>query len=75
LVKENESRIFTLNLTGLIFAFTFLVLGLGASIYLILHDCTIAGSIFTGLTLIMGAALLAGRKTPSIKTPSAKSTN
>lgn len=67
LVRYNESRIHRLNVIGLIFGFAFLMVGLGLSVYLIITGCSVAGSIFTGLTLLMGAGLLINRKMPVIR--------
>ncbi len=67
LINTNEKRIHTINTVGLIFAFIFLLVGLLSSVYLIITGCSIAGSIFTGFTLLVGAGLLAGRKLPLMR--------
>lgn len=72
LVVSNEQRIHLLNIVGLCFGFVFLIMGLCLSVYLILKGCSIAGSVFTGFTLLMGAGLLIARKMPLLRVPKEK---
>lgn len=61
-IDKTEKRNHGINMLGLTFAFIFLVGGLGCSVYLLLNNCIITGSIFIGFSLILGASILSGRK-------------
>lgn len=57
LVDQSDRRIFSLNVLGLILAFSVLIAGLGLSTYLIYLEKMIEGSLFAGATIILGARM------------------
>lgn len=57
LTKKDMNGTIWINILCLIFAFILILAGFGASIYLIMNDVNIAGTIFAGASIIGVAAL------------------
>jgi uncharacterized membrane protein len=62
IIASNEKHNRTLNTLGLIFAFILMLSGMFYSAFLVHSGQSITGTIFSGATLLVGAALLITRK-------------